>query len=127
MRCRGMDAFMLLGEEFEYEKAALKKKKVDQGSNVSDEEGTLAQAYTRFDNDENPDQFDELGSDDIQNDLFTDVGTRRFNALSSEKSKQRRVFYSPSQRLNMNEIQPSQILTDNQSEPNTDKTQSGSR
>jgi len=122
-----MDAFMLLGEEFEYEKAALKKKKVDQGSNVSDEEGTLAQAYTRFDNDENPDQFDELGSDDIQNDLFTDVGTRRFNALSSEKSKQRRVFYSPSQRLNMNEIQPSQILTDNQSEPNTDKTQSGSR
>ena len=64
---------MKIGKEYEYEKAEeittnkLKLKSV--ASNNSDEEGTLAQAYTRFDNDEeNPDQFDEydqLGSDDI--------------------------------------------------------------
>jgi hypothetical protein len=61
MRYRGSEnVFMKIGEEFEYEKATFKKTlKVNMVSNASDEEGTLAQAYTRFDGDENPDQFDE--------------------------------------------------------------------
>jgi hypothetical protein len=109
MRCKGIEnAFMKIGDEYEYEKATFKKKlKVNMVSNVSDEEGTLAQAYTRFDNDENTDQFDEyenLGSDGIiQNDLLSDNGSghRRYqdHNLSSKKTKQRRVFYSPTQRI----------------------------
>jgi hypothetical protein len=126
---------MKVGEEFEYEKATFKKKlKVRQVSNASDEEGTLAQAFTRFDNDDNTDQFAELVSEGIiQNELLTDGGiNRRYqeHALSSKKSKQRRVFYSPSQRMGLisnNQGQPrTQILMDGRSERGTDKTQSGS-
>ena len=43
------NAFMKIGDEYEYEKIKNKKH-----YNGSDEDGTLAQAYTRFDND-NPD------------------------------------------------------------------------
>lgn len=114
MRCRGIEnAFMKIGDEYEYEKGNFKKmmkvNNVTNGSDV-DEEGTLAQAYTRFDNDEDEcpemnDQFDEYENLDsegvVQNDLLTDNGrgNRRYqeHALSSKKSKtQRRVFYSPS-------------------------------
>lgn len=67
LRTRGIEnAFMKMGEEYEYEKVTFKKKlQVRQASNASDEEGTMAQAFTRFDNDENTDQYEELASEGI--------------------------------------------------------------
>jgi len=45
---------MKIGDEFELEKIK-DHKKINMDCNVFDEEQTQAQAYTRFDNDENPD------------------------------------------------------------------------
>lgn len=53
---------MKIGDAFEFEKIKSKHQKEKKVYHSSDEEGTLAQAYTRYDN-ECPDQFDELDSE----------------------------------------------------------------
>ena len=110
---------MKIGEDFEYEKVKEKKKykinHVNLLTNGSDEEGTIGRAQTRFDNDDCPDQFDEynqLCSDSAimkDDDTFSENAghqPRRFqdHPLSSTKQKQRRVFYSPSQRIASNNL-----------------------
>jgi hypothetical protein len=60
MGCKGVkNAFLNVGEDFEFDKTK-RNKKIASDELSNEDERDLAKAYTRFDN-ECPDQFDEFG------------------------------------------------------------------